>query len=63
MKFGEALEIMRNGGKIKVPEWNGYWFKNGADIWVHTYDGKEFVQTDMGWNNAYIWRTDWEKAN
>lgn len=32
MKFGEALEIMRNGGKIKVPEWNGYWFKNGADI-------------------------------
>ena len=60
MKFGEALELMKQGKKIRVPEWEGYWFKKNGQIWVHTEDGNEFPQDDISWVNAVIWREDWE---
>lgn len=26
MKFGEAFEVMKSGGKVKLPSWGGYWY-------------------------------------
>lgn len=25
MKFSEALKLMKQGAKVKLPGWNGYW--------------------------------------
>ncbi len=62
MKFGEALEILRNGGKIKCPEWEGYWFKKGNSIWVCNYQEEKYRQRDVEHIYAYMWRTDWEEV-
>ncbi|HHV27416.1 MAG TPA: hypothetical protein GXX63_09500 [Tissierellia bacterium] len=60
MNFGEALELMKQGKKVRVPEWGGWWFKKNGQIWVHTEDGNEIPQDDMSWVNSVIWREDWE---
>ena len=26
MKFKEAFELMKNGAKITLPSWGGYWY-------------------------------------
>ena len=57
---GEALSLMSIGHKVKVPEWEGYWFKKNGQIYVHTEDGHEFAQKSLDWLNAVIWRKDWE---
>ena len=60
MNFGKALELIKQGKKVRVPEWQGWWFKKNGQIWVHTEDGNEFPQDDMSWVNSVIWREDWE---
>lgn len=60
MNFGQALELMKQGAKVKVPEWQGYWFRKNGGIWVHTEDGEKFPQESIDWINAVIWREDWE---
>lgn len=47
MKFEQALELMKQGKKVKLPSWGGYWeYEAAADyegavdrIWMHTKDG------------------------
>lgn len=50
MKFIEALKAMKDGKKIKLPSWDGYWEyeDNGDRIWMHCRDGeaKEIRETD-----------------
>lgn len=41
MFFKEAFEQMKQGKKVKLPSWGGYWFWNGETIIIHTKDGKE----------------------
>lgn len=46
MKFKEALQAMKEGVKVKLPSWGGYWgyWYWDADkqtIMMHTKDGKE----------------------
>lgn len=41
MFFKEAFEQMKQGKKVKLPSWGGYWFWNGETIIMHTKDGKE----------------------
>lgn len=43
MIFKEALKLMKNGAKVKLPSWGGYWFWNPEkeSIIMHTKDGKE----------------------
>lgn len=47
MRFEQALELMKQGKKVKLPSWGGYWeYEKAADyegsvdrIWMHTKDG------------------------
>lgn len=41
MKFIEAFKVMKNGGKVKLPSWGGYWYwdENDKTIYMHTKEG------------------------
>ncbi len=43
MKFKQALKLMKNGAKVKLSSWGGYWYwdNNKQTIIIHTKDGKE----------------------
>jgi len=59
MNFGQALEALNEGKKIKVPEWGGYWFKQSGMIKVMTAEG---VVLETPHFQQYIFRQDWEIA-
>ena len=50
MKFVEALKVMKEGYKVKLPSWAGYWVydKDTDSIWMHCKDGAvlEIRETD-----------------
>ena len=41
MLFREAFELMKQGKKLKLPSWAGYWYwsKDKQTIIMHTKDG------------------------
>lgn len=41
LTFGQALEAIKKGKKVRLPEWIGYWYKKNGEIWVHKEDGEE----------------------
>lgn len=43
MEFKKALELMKQGMKMKLPSWSGYWFYDNEKetIIMHTKEGKE----------------------
>jgi hypothetical protein len=43
MKFKRAFELMKNGAKIKLPSWGGYWYWDDEKktVIMHAKDGKE----------------------
>lgn len=43
MRFKEALKIMKDGGKVKLPSWGGFWKwdPEKESIIMHTKDGEE----------------------
>ena len=41
MNFKQAFELMKQGEKVKLPSWAGYWFWNGETIIMHCKDGRE----------------------
>ena len=43
MRFDEAFKAMKQGAKVKLPSWGGYWFwsKEKQTIIMHTKDGEE----------------------
>jgi hypothetical protein len=59
MSFGKALEAMKQGKKIRLPEWKGYWYKKNGQVCVHMEDGTENYTP---WFQQTIWREDWEVA-
>lgn len=42
MKFKEALKLMQEGKKVKLPSWGGYWYwdKDKQTVMMHCKDGK-----------------------
>lgn len=64
MEFNEAYVQMKRGAKIKLPEWEGYWFwseekqtiimhcKNGVDMDIRETE-------DVGFTMDNICRCDW----
>lgn len=40
MNFKEAFKLMKEGHKIKLPSWAGYWTWEGNTIIMHCKDGK-----------------------
>lgn len=45
MRFDKAFKIMKQGSKVKLPSWGGYWFwsKEKQTIIMHTKDGERMV--------------------
>ena len=41
MNFKKAFELMKQGFKVKLPSWGGYWYWNGETIIMHTKEGAE----------------------
>lgn len=39
MNFKEAFEKMKNGNKVKLPSWGGYWAWENETIMMHTKGG------------------------
>lgn len=68
MKFAEALEAMKNGQKVKLPSWGGYWFWNPGKetIVIHTKDGEELDIRDtvrVEYTMLNVASEDWILAN
>ena len=44
MTFKEAFEAMKQGAKVKLPSWAGYWCLDaeGQSIAIHTKDGEGY---------------------
>ena len=51
MRFICALKLMKEGHKVKLPSWAGYWVydHNGDKIWMHCKDGRvlEIRETEV----------------
>ena len=51
MRFNEAFKAMKEGHKVKLPSWAGYWVyeADGDRIWMHCKDGRvlEIRETDV----------------
>ena len=51
MRFNEAFKAMKEGYKVKLPSWAGYWAyeADGDRIWMHCKDGRvlEIRETDI----------------
>ena len=51
MKFIEAFKAMKEGHKVKLPSWAGYWVydPDGDRIWMHCKDGRvlEIRETEV----------------
>ena len=43
MKFSEAFKLMKQGAKVKLPGWGGFWYWDAEKktIIMHTKDGEE----------------------
>lgn len=62
MKFNEAYLLMRQGRKIKLPEWQGYWAWENNTIMLHCSDGvvMDIRETDdVSYTFGFICREDW----
>jgi hypothetical protein len=59
LNYDQALQALKNGEKVKLPEWVGYWFRkrNSTEIFVHDRFGN-ILQTPF--LEDYRNRTDWE---
>lgn len=40
MNFGQAFKAMKQGEKVKLPSWGGYWAWENNSIMMHTKDGQ-----------------------
>ena len=47
MLFRKAFELMKQGKKLKLPSWAGYWYwsKDKQTIIIHTKDGVDMRMT------------------
>lgn len=68
MEFNVAYNLMKKGAKIKLPEWEDYWYwdEKKNTIMIHTKDGTELdirESEDMDFTMKNICREDWIEAN
>lgn len=62
MKFSEAYEALKQGAKIKMPEWAGFWAMEDGNIKMHCKDGRvmDIRETeDIDYTLGFIMREDW----
>jgi len=66
MDFKGAYEAMKQGARVKLPEWAGFWGWEGNTIKMHCKDGRilDIRETeDVGYTLKFIMRDDWEVAS
>ena len=68
MEFKKALELMKQGMKMKLPSWGGYWFYDNEKetIIMHTKEGEELDirETDrVEYTTLNICSNDWVIAD
>lgn len=68
MKFTEALKQMKNGQKVKLPSWGGYWYWDlkKETVMMHTKEGKELDIRDtdrVEYTMLNVASEDWILAN
>lgn len=68
MRFIEALKAMKDGAKVKLPSWGGYWCWDAekATIIMHTKDGNklDIRETDrVEYTLSNICSDDWVLAD
>ena len=68
MRFIEALEAMKDGAKVKLPSWGGYWCwdTEKETIIMHTKDGNEMDirETDRAeYTLSNVCSDDWVPAD
>lgn len=62
MKFNEAYVLMRQGKKIKLPEWQGFWAWENNTIMIHCSNDvvMDIRETDdISYTFGFICREDW----
>lgn len=63
MRFSEAFEALKQGAKVKCPEWAGFWKWEDNSIKMHCKDGRvlDIRETeDVDYTMKFILRDDWE---
>lgn len=66
MNFGLALKAMKEGKKVKLPSWGGYWCWEKDTIMMHCKDGKvlDIRETDnVEYTMSNIASEDWMLAD
>lgn len=68
MNFKEAFRLMKQGAKIKLPSWGGYWYWDGSKqtIIIHTKDGEELDIREtqrVQYTLENILSDEWQVAN
>ena|SRR5688500_18975160 len=57
INYAQAMRAIQDGQKVKLPDWGGYWYKDGDKIMVLTKDGDVL---DTPWHEKYQHRDDWQ---
>ena len=63
MKFKDMLRPLREGKKVKLPFWSGYWQKDGNEIVMHCHDGRVLnirESDNIFWTLENICSDEWE---
>lgn len=68
MEFGEALDKMKTGAKVKLPSWGGYWYwdPDKETVIMHTKDGEDLDIREtqrVGYTLENILSDEWQIAN
>ena len=61
MNFKQTFEAMKNGAKVKLPSWGGYWCWDGQTILMHTKDGAVLDIRDTQVVEYTMTKEDYEK--
>lgn len=59
------LRPLREGKKVKLPFWSGYWQKDGNEIVMHCHDGRVLnirESDNIFWTLENICSDEWEIA-
>lgn len=60
MTYNEALEVINKGGKVKLPEWQGFLFESLTGIQRVVTRNGDIIDNPI--LDDYISRTDWEST-
>lgn len=63
MIFKNMLRPLREGKKVRLPIWGGFWQKDGNEIMMHCHDGRVLnirENDNIFWTLENICSDEWE---